>query len=194
MMLVSVLFYYSRKSFKKVAFVSFCFVCLNYMLYKVNIPEFTFFYERIGGISTLVNSLIDFSQTGHMDSQLKIDDWRRYYLIIANIDIIKSTFPVGTGMGLSNYLSHFDMQYLAYTGRAARAHNFYISYLGEMGVLFFVFIGIIIYSITKIKDYLLQAAMVGMVIGLATNEYITSPMFWILLGLGINKKLSPHFS
>lgn len=189
MMLVAFVIYFWKENKKKMIFLSSLILLILALMLNGEWLPFQFIAERLSGIVTLVNSLTEYTSSGVMSDSVQIDDWRRYYLIIANLDIIRNTFPLGTGMGLTNYLNHYDPSYITYVGHAGRAHNFVISYLAEMGLLFFVFITIIFHSVFTINNILFKAAMAGMLAGLITNEYITSPMFWILLGFAHNYKI-----
>tara|TARA_R110002049_G_scaffold308581_1_gene513008 strand:- start:5768 stop:6889 length:1122 start_codon:yes stop_codon:yes gene_type:complete len=147
-----------------------------------------FLGERISGAVSLVNELLLFGQTGKENTSTDINDWRRYFLFIANIDIIINTFPFGTGMGLTNYFEQFDNYFVPLVIQPSRAHNFVISYLAEMGVFFFPFIGLLAIVVLKSKDQITKLASCAIFVGLLTNEYITAPMVWFLLGLCINTR------
>jgi len=149
-----------------------------------------FLVKRMAGAFALMVSIFEYFKSGSLQFDSGIDDWRRYYLMIFNMQIIYNTFPVGTGMGLANYLNYFNIDGISLVGRPARAHSFVISYLAEMGVLFFVFIFLIYLNLTRSKSAIFFAASVGVVAGMLTNEYITAPMIWMLFGLALNRNIA----
>ena len=103
-----------------------------------------------------------------------------------SFNLIKYTFPFGTGMGLGNYLNYLNMyssDFLNYTDHLGRAHNYYISFLAEAGVFFFGLTYFIFKPLFLNSNIILKSFYFSLLIGIATNEYITSPFFWLLLGL-----------
>lgn len=164
-------------------------VILFVMAGDVLLASLGFLGERLSGAINLISELRSYISTGSEVSSVQLDDWRRYYLFIASIDIVQRTFPYGTGMGLENYLEHFDPAFIAFTGKAARAHNFFISYTGEMGLLFLVFLLLFVRVFSRSVNFVAFAGLLGLFAGLTTNEYITAPMTWFLLGVAINKNL-----
>lgn len=127
-----------------------------------------------------------------------IYDLRRVQLINGGIHIIKSNWLLGTGIGLGNYLHYFPTNINTVP---ARAHNLYISYLGELGVLgfwslimfFYSTVIYFLYIIKKVTDIKLKSlgygfvtGHVAMVLAFATNEYITFPYIWFFWGLAFS--------
>lgn len=190
LVVAAVVYIKKRPSFFSV-FV-FATVILFVMLGDVLLNSLGFLGERLLGATNLIAELTNFIRTGDELGSVQLDDWRRYYLFIANIDIAQRTFPHGTGMGLNNYLEYFDPKFLVFTGQAARAHNFIISYTGEMGLLFLIFLLLFARILSRSVNIFAFSGLLGLFAGLITNEYITAPMPWFLLGIAINKNLLPQ--
>lgn len=185
---VGVIVYFRRNHFftASVAVLVLFAVILGGGLPLVN---FGFLGERLSGAFELVGELSLFITTGIEASSVELSDWRRYFLFIANIDIVRESFPLGTGMGLANYLEHFDPYYVTFTNHPGRAHNFIISYLGEMGFLFPIFLMLFLPVFRRAQSRIAFAALVGLFVGLITNEYLTAPMSWLLFGIAINSTI-----
>jgi O-antigen ligase len=150
-----------------------------------------FLYQRLINGLDLAFGFFDviFNSANYELIASQLGDKRRFLHMISNIEIMKSTFPFGTGMGLENYLSHIPGDMLsALSNRPARAHNFYISYLAEMGLLFFVFFLILIKPLFENKSKFIKPFFLSLLAGLAFNEFITTPFFWMAIGI-INKDI-----
>jgi len=198
--LISSVFIYSRTLYLMLI-VSFLFYMLSVMRLKTflqlilisvfllfimfNISENNFIVERIQQSFVLVERLYEFFQYSDLSLGQGIGDHQRFYVIISNIDLLTEVFPIGTGMGLENYLSHINPMYSDYlhNGGSHRAHNYYISYLGEMGLFFFIFTYILYKPLFLDTNIFFKSLYFGMLVGIATNEYVTSPYFWILFAL-----------
>lgn len=184
MLIVSLLFYVLSK-LKLKTFLQLLFSILVFSFILLNLSDNNFILERIEGAFILIESLYDFSQSSDLGVGKGIGDHQRFYVIISNLDMLVKVFPLGTGMGLDNYLSHIDLKYGTYLvgGDFHRAHNYYISYLAEMGLFFFIFTYILYKPLFLISDLYFKSLYFGMLVGISTNEYVTSPYFWILFAL-----------
>lgn len=115
-----------------------------------------------------------------------LQDHQRLCLTINNLNHIEKTFPKGTGIGLNSYLNSLEKHKLGcenpnYKGKLyIRAHNFYISYLAEMGIFF---IPLILFLILKLRNRNTGYIILGLLIGFFGHEYLTSPYTWMIIGL-----------
>ena len=115
-----------------------------------------------------------------------LQDHQRLCLTINNLNHIEKTFPKGTGIGLNSYLNSLEKNKLGceapyYEGELyIRAHNFYISYLAEMGIFF---IPLILFLILKLRNRNSGYIILGLLIGFFGHEYLTSPYTWMIIGL-----------
>jgi len=170
-----------------------CFLCVIFL------PVFTIFdfdlkQAIITRILLIQNGLAFISGKG----ENIVYDLRRVQLIDGGIHIIKNNWLLGTGIGLGNYLYYFPTNI---TSVPARAHNLYISYLGELGILGFwsliaFFLSTFIYFlgiVRKVLDIKYKSLGYGFIIGhvvmvlaFATNEYITFPYVWFFWGLAFS--------
>jgi hypothetical protein len=113
------------------------------------------------------------------------DDERRLSLLFVGLYIIHDLFPFGTGLGLSNY-TNFSYNYITLfpSHRVGISHNFYVTYFGVMGVVFIPFLFFLIKPIFKGSSYFFPLIF-AFFIGVAFNEYVTSPYFWIAYGCSL---------
>lgn len=187
MLLVGLYFIFFNYNKKNMAlFVIFIFSILSLIIIA------TLYFEA-GRYSFLINNYIetDFLYLGDIDI-----DKRRIYLMVGVVETIKNLFPFGTGIGVKN-LTYYSSFYLedvySHNIRIGLAHNFYLSYLGMIGLLFFPFLLVIIYPLKKVvSDY--SVLYLIFLIGIIFNEYITAPFFWIVMAMAMKPKLSKYNS
>lgn len=118
-------------------------------------------------------------------------DYRRTELIRAGIYNIKNNWLFGTGPGLENYKE--GLKGFIITTHVGKAHNFYISYLAELGIVgfsMFIYLLILILSllrkiINSRQRSLFVSFWITIMFMLLMNEYITIPEVWIIWGMGI---------
>lgn len=118
----------------------------------------------------------------------KLSDSQRLCLTINNTSHIFKTFPFGTGIGLKSYQNSLEKNQLGCKSQSTefdkydfiRAHNFYISYLAEMGIFFFPLLIFISKNIYKRNS---KFIILGLMIAFLGHEYLTSPYTWMVLGL-----------
>ena len=139
--------------------------------------------------AAIVLDAISYFSTGQFSFSEQFDDTRRIYLAIAALETIKETFPLGTGFGLDNYVLFAGGNIEgAYGGsvRLSMSHNFYLSYLALSGVFFIPLLMLLLRPIfNTANEYRLLYMM--FLLGIAFNEYITSPIFWVVHGLALKK-------
>ena len=117
-----------------------------------------------------------------------LSDSQRLCLTVNNISHIYKTFPYGTGIGLKSYQNSLEKNQLGCKSQSEevekyefiRAHNFYISYLSEMGIFFFPLLIFISKNIYKRNS---KFIIIGLMIAFIGHEYLTSPYTWMVLGL-----------
>tara|TARA_Y100000589_G_C27193249_1_gene645660 strand:+ start:3075 stop:4226 length:1152 start_codon:yes stop_codon:yes gene_type:complete len=126
-------------------------------------------------------------------SGIAISDGQRLCLTGNNLNHINKTFPIGTGIGLKSYQNSLEKYQLGCRSSSedfeeyeyTRAHNFYISYLAEMGIFFFPLFFFLA------KNIMVQGSryiIVGLLIAFLGHEYLTSPYTWMVLGLSQRRK------
>lgn len=180
------------KKLLKYLFIFLCSIILiGLLLYLLRHLTFVdFLIQRVEEATDLAVALYEYYYNGaDIGVGKKVGDHQRFMLFVSNLDLLIGNFPYGTGMGLKNYLMHIDPKFYQYfvNDHVARAHNFYISYLAEMGILFLFFIVLLFKIYSNIHAKILKAAMLSIFLGLAFNEYITSPYLWLFFGIAINK-------
>jgi hypothetical protein len=125
----------------------------------------------------------------------KMNDKRRIYLLVSAIEVIRNMFPFGTGLGLENFkfYAHHYLS-LVYSGdaRLSMTHNFYLSYLSMLGVMFFPLLAKLVYPLFFKSHY--RLLLLIFLVGIAFNEYITSPFFWVVYGMSIKLALLKEYS
>ena len=116
-----------------------------------------------------------------------LQDHQRLCLTINNLTHIEKTFPQGTGIGLKSYTNSLKKYNLGCNAPRhpegkfyIRAHNFYISYLAEMGIFF---IPLFIFIVSKFRNRNSRYIILGLLIGFIGHEYLTSPYTWMIMGL-----------
>ena len=117
-----------------------------------------------------------------------LTDSQRLCLTGNNISHIYKTFPFGTGIGLKSYQNSLEKNQLGCKSQREdfgryefiRAHNFYISYLAEMGIFFFPLLIFLSKNIYKKNS---KFIILGLLIAFLGHEYLTSPYTWMVLGL-----------
>ena len=183
-MLLAALLFYSYKKFKFYSILKFILIISVFGFYLVFSNPFLF--DRLNNAIILESNLFEYFSSNQIVLSTNIPDSRRFYLTLANLNLINYTFPFGTGMGNENYLNYlhlYSSYFLNYTDHLGRGHNFYISYLAEAGLLFFVFVYLLFKPLYLKADIILRSFYFSLLVGIATNEYITSPFVWFFLGI-----------
>lgn len=174
---------YKRSSFKDLIYY-FLFISIVFIVFYFIFQD-SYLLHRITNGFELLNNIFIYFNTYDLTMFNKSEEIRRLGLLAANVDIVVKTFPYGTGLGLENYLSYFSQDFINTIGVPGRTHNFYVSYIGEMGIFYFIFLFIIFRPIFLSSDKYFKAAYLGLLVAILVNEYITTPFFWIIYGLVI---------
>jgi O-antigen ligase len=124
-------------------------------------------------------------------------DYNRVMLIFSAIEIIKHNFWFGTGLGLENYRNAFHE--VSSYHHDSKAHNFYLSYFAELGLVGFSILVLLFITIYKKLASLnspyraFRVSFWVIAIMMTMNEYILLPEIWfyfgMLAGISYNYKL-----
>ena len=120
-----------------------------------------------------------------------ISDKLRLATLIQGLFMVKKYFVFGTGPGLYNYLKKLDEE--NYYVKLV-PHNFYISFLSQYGVVGSLIFASLLFNIFRklLKlsypyKHMFLSVIIVFFIMISFNEYITLPLIWYLMGLGIAK-------
>ena len=161
------------------------------VIFYLSIPLIIYFLYSFLIKTSLIQDFSIYLSSGVFIFSETIDDVRRIYLLIAGVETVKELFPFGTGFGLENFKHHASQNITnAYTEdvRLSMTHNFYLSYLAVSGVMFFPLLFFIFLPLKKNTQY--RILYLIFLIGIAFNEYITAPFFWVVYALAMRNKLS----
>ncbi len=163
------------------------------IIFYLLIP-FIFYFLYLNFVETsLVKDFQLYFTSGVFLFSEQIDDVRRIYLMIAGIETIKELFPFGTGLGLENFKYHASKYIVnAYTSdvRLSLTHNFYLSYLAISGIMIFPLLAYIFIPLKNNTQY--RILYLIFLIGIAFNEYITAPFFWVVYALAMRDKFKNY--
>ena len=160
----------------------------KFVLYSALILVFAFGLYFLPSASIFID-IISYLSTGQFSFSEDFDDTRRIYLSLAAIESLKDTFPLGSGFGLENYVQFAGINIEeVYSGpvRLSMAHNFYLSYAALSGIFFVPLLAFLLTPISKSQSEY-KYLYIMFLIGIAFNEYITSPIFWVVHGLMLRK-------
>lgn len=138
--------------------------------------------DRLAHISSTVNMVM---QGDQLDNSM--GDYNRYMLLTGAIDTAKENFWFGTGLGLDNYRASFHKA--SNYGRDSKAHNFYISYFVELGMVGFTLLLTILFLIWRLLHPLssryraFRVSYIVIAVMMAMNEYILLPELWFFYGM-----------
>ena len=139
------------------------------------------------------------------DVERSVGDYNRVMLINGAIANAQAHFWFGTGLGMENYRE--GLRKASPLPVTSKAHNFYLSYLAELGIFGFVLLlGILqrIYASllpmgTRYRAF--RVSFLVMALMMSMNEYILLPELWLLFGIlaGVSHRVlaaspAPHVS
>lgn len=116
------------------------------------------------------------------------NDYARYMLMKSAIEIFKNNPLMGVGVGVPNYRAGFK-EHVDFYSRDSKAHNFYLSYLAELGIIGFLFLLLILSKIYRILAPLkgpyraFKVSFLGISLMMTMNEYILLPELWFFYGM-----------
>ena len=165
----------------------FYYVLIFVLFFSVGFLVFSFIGDRV--ILRLNRTLVTM-QTLIEFNDVVGNDYHRYQLLLNAIDIINNNFLFGVGIGRLNY--KIIAQELGFY-YVSQAHNFYLSYLAQMGVftfglvLLFLFLILLkcLYLGIYLKQYIPFICLSSVLFMNLFNEYITVPIWWMFLGISI---------
>jgi len=115
-------------------------------------------------------------------------DYARFMLIQSALTIFKNNIWFGAGIGVPNYRAEFE-EHVSFFSRNSKAHNFYLSYLAELGIIGFPLLILILILIYRklaplSSDYrAFKVSYLGMALMMTMNEYILLPELWFFYGM-----------
>lgn len=125
-------------------------------------------------------------------------DYRRYMLMLGSLEIIKSNFLFGCGVGMENYRHAFNENFSF--AADSKPHNFYLSSWAELGVIGFTLLMLLLANIYRKlpalgSDYrAFRVMFITIAVMMIMNEYILLPQLWFFFGLlaGISRFKKRH--
>lgn len=115
-------------------------------------------------------------------------DYARYMLLKAAWTIFENNPLFGAGIGVPNYRAEFA-EHVNFFHRNSKSHNFYMSYLAELGIIGFswlIFLLSLIYRALPPLSSQFRAfkvSFMGMALMMTMNEYILLPELWFFFGM-----------
>ena len=115
--------------------------------------------------------------------RLASNDSKRIVNILTGINVIRFTFPFGTGPGLANYLHSAELHQTVPTATPInRPHNLYITMIAEYGIFAFpLFFSLCLFYFFRNSSALLFS--LPLFIGYFFNEYLLFPVIWGVLAI-----------
>ena len=128
------------------------------------------------------------------------EDYRRYMLLQSSIELIKNNFWIGTGIGLENY--RVGLRNIGIYEFSSKAHNFYLSYLAELGIIGFSILLCMLFQIYRKLAPLntpyraFRISFLSIAFMMTMNEYILMPELWffygMLIGVSIRQRVEEN--
>jgi|GEM_PF-6973578 len=178
-LLCGMILYYGRFTFMGV--LKFSLAVLAIVLFLASgVTERT--TERLLMTGNTISSMISGEEIDR-----NVGDRNRSLLVQGAIDTAKGHFWLGTGLGIENYRDGLHRS--STLPLNSKAHNFYLSYLAELGIFGFVMLLAIFHRIFRSLPPLNSRCRAFRVCFLVTaimmtmNEYILLPELWLLFGL-----------
>ena len=115
-------------------------------------------------------------------------DYARYMLIQAAWTIFQNNMFFGSGIGVPNYRAEFK-EHVTFFDRNSKSHNFYLSYLAELGIIGFTLLLVILSKIYRLLPNLssqyraFKVSFLGIALMMTMNEYILLPELWFFYGM-----------
>ncbi|NGM87292.1 O-antigen ligase family protein [Parapusillimonas sp. SGNA-6] len=139
--------------------------------------------HRLEGTSNTINMVL----RGDQLDQHTMGDYARVALLTGAIETAKEHFWFGTGLGLENYRE--GLRKASNYDRLSKAHNFYVSYFAELGVVGFSILLAILYLIWRSllplssRYRAFRVSYIVIAVMMAMNEYILLPELWFFFGM-----------
>ncbi|QDV11311.1 O-Antigen ligase [Rosistilla oblonga] len=142
-----------------------------------------------GRFITTVHTISRVMEHAEVDSRLA--DSKRRRLLDQGMDVVRTHFWFGTGVGVECYQGA-----LADLGcvELVKPHNFYLSYLGELGIVGFsiliVYLGLLYRQLSAGADsgiamLSFRSMFLAAILMFTMNEHVTMPLLWFLWGIAV---------
>lgn len=138
--------------------------------------------QRLARVSVTTNMLMHGE-----DLNASMNDYNRVMLLKGAIATAKDNAWFGTGLGLDNYRKGFHK--VSDYNQDSKAHNFYISYFAELGLVGFSLLLFILFLISRklhplsSRHKAFKVSFLVMAIMMTMNEYILLPELWFFFGM-----------
>ena len=178
----STMFYYTKintlRSIKRFVLMS----VLITVVFFYAISYHSGFIWNLLNTSNTVKKIFSKSEIKANDS-----DYRRYMLMRGSLEVIKSNFLFGCGVGLVNYRRAFNENFSF--AADSKPHNFYLSSFAELGVIGFTLLILLLVNIYRKLPTLrsdcraFRVSFITIAVMMIMNEYILLPQLWLFFGL-----------
>lgn len=186
---------HSRSGFLGFLLLSFLYLLLSGKIQVgkivvIVILLFSFLFSPLGEkINSRLLAAFDSSMILSSGNQIEKgeSDYKRNMLMLSAVEIIKNDFWFGAGVGIDNYQKAFH-KYVHFYHHDSKAHNFYLSYMAELGFFGFTLLMIILLLIykklsKKTNMIAFRVSFFGLAFMMTMNEYIGLPEIWFFLGI-----------
>ena len=177
--LVGLVLYYVRFNARAVGFVLFAVLFFGLVLLS-GIAEGV--VERFSGT---LSTLVFLHEGGELERGMA--DYTRFELLRSAIGVIFNNPWFGSGIGLENY--RHALEDVGDVFRDSRPHNFYLSYLAELGLVGFTMLILTFSAIyRKLGPYkgdgrIYKVCFIVMAVMMTMNQYIVLPELWFIFGM-----------
>lgn len=138
--------------------------------------------ERLFTTSGTVSALFDGRELDR-----SVGDYNRLHLVNSAMDTAREHFWFGTGLGMTNYRE--GLRRAGHGEVTSKAHNFYISYFAELGVVGFMLLLAMLQRIyaglpplgSRYRAF--RVSFLVMALMMTMNEYILLPELWLFFGM-----------
>lgn len=174
------LIYFSRFDFKSIAIGSLISIVTIILIVS---PIGNRSFERLAHTQSSVTKVV----SGEAIDQGE-NDYARFMLLKSAWRIFENNIWFGSGIGVPNYRAEFH-QHVDFYNRDSKAHNFYLSYLAELGVVGFAVLTLLLRDIYKKlsldspKYKAFKVSFLGIAIMMTMNEYILLPELWFFYAM-----------
>jgi len=174
-----VLLYYGRLSLKALAKAAFG-VCVLVLLLSTGIAQRS--VERLSNTGNTVSALFEGRELDNT-----VGDRNRLNLVNSAMDAAKAHFWLGTGLGMANYRE--GLRRVGHSEITSKAHNFYLSYFTELGIVGFALLLALFQRIyaglppLSSRQRAFRVSFLVMAVMMTMNEYILLPEFWLFFGM-----------
>lgn len=177
--MMGIVLYYLKLTPKNIVIVTFIFMVSAGLFF---VGSNSLLVKRMAKTAVTIEKIV------HSDEIIQgQSDYNRIKLMQAAIDISKQNFWFGAGLGLKNYQREFHK--VSNHPRDSKAHNFYLSYFAELGLIGFIilisFFVVIFNNLAPLKSKYrtFKVTFICIAVMMTMNEYILLPEIWYFLGI-----------